>query len=140
MSDLAAKMLEDRALRDAARALVAADIALMMENLDQKGLGTRVKDSVSETAESFTSDLGTADEKPGLYLAGGLIGIVVLWFSRKPVFRLLGWFFSRSPDEADEEDPGIADEGSYSDEDPVAETNMADDKANAVPYGTAAPA
>ena len=87
MSKLKRQMLEDRALRDAARALIEGDVAHLRSDLSAKGIGERVIGSVGEGAtDVFERATEAADNHRGVLAA--LIGAVVLWFARNPILEL----------------------------------------------------
>ncbi|NNC59033.1 MAG: hypothetical protein HKO05_03470 [Erythrobacter sp.] len=92
MSRIDQQLHEDRLLRNAARALVDADIARVKADLDSGSLGrravARIKDGAEELLETASD---AAESKPGVLAA--LIGAVVLWFARNPIFEAL-----RDPD------------------------------------------
>ena len=84
MSRIDQQLHEDRLLRDAARALVDADIARVKADLDGGSLGrravARIKDGAEELLETASD---AAESKPGVLAA--LVGAVVLWFARNPI-------------------------------------------------------
>jgi len=80
-------MVEDRSLRDAARALVEGDIAHLRTDLSAKGIGERVIGTMGEGAtDVFERATEAADNHRGVLAA--LIGAVVLWFARNPIMDL----------------------------------------------------
>ena len=84
MTDLKAQMLEDRALRDAARALVEADVAHLRANFAGKSLSERVVSRVSESAvEVFDEAVEVADSNRGVLAT--LVAAIFLWFARNPI-------------------------------------------------------
>ncbi len=96
MRDLDLKLKEDRALRDAAKALVTADIAILRADLAGKGFGERIVDRIGEGAvDLFEEAVELADTNRGVLAA--LFGAVVLWFARNPIIALFA-------DEADTND------------------------------------
>ena len=87
MSDLASRLAEDKALRDAALQLFKSDIALIRGELDERGVAARAKDRVGEAALGMLDDaIDYAEDNKGWVAAG--TAAVVLWFARKPI---LGW-------------------------------------------------
>ena len=101
MSDLASRFAEDKALRDAALQLFKSDIALIRGDLDERGIGARAKDRVSEAALGMVDDaIDYAENNKGWVAAG--TAAVVLWFARKPI---LGWL----ADLLEGEEPGEGD-------------------------------
>lgn len=101
MSDLRARMIEDRYLRNSARALVKADIDNLRTGLSQKGLGARAMDKAKSSAvEIYDEALELADDNRGALAA--LIAAVLVWFARNPILELLG--FDTAADGNEEED------------------------------------
>ncbi len=96
MSDPERKMIEDRALRDAALALVQADIAHLRTDLTNKGLGARFIDRLTEGANDVLDEAAdVAENNRGVLLT--LLAAVVLWLARNPLLSLFG-------DEEDEDE------------------------------------
>jgi hypothetical protein len=85
MSDpLEKAMLEDRMVRDAARALVDADLANLKANYAARGIGDRVKDKVEEGAAVVLEEaVAVAEDNKGVIAT--LIAAIVLWFARHPI-------------------------------------------------------
>jgi hypothetical protein len=82
-------MLEDRMLRDAARALVDADMANLRANYAARGIGARIKERVSEgAADALEEAVAVADENKGVVAT--LLAAVVLWLARHPIINLIG--------------------------------------------------
>lgn len=96
MTDLSTKMLQDRALRDAAKINVDTDLALLMQNIENKSLSTRIKDRALDSAHKINAEIEQVKDPRTAYIAGGLVGLLTLWLARKPIFRVLGWLFGRS--------------------------------------------
>lgn len=100
MSMLASRLAEDKALRDAALRLFKSDLALIRDELGERGLGTRAKDRLGEAAFGMVDDaIDYAERNTGWVAAGA--AAVVLWFARKP---LIGWL----ADLLDDAEPGAA--------------------------------
>lgn len=83
MSRRALQLQEDRALRDAARALVKHDIAHLRGDVQEKGIFARILSSAA---------LGTADivdegmelverHKPASYGVGAILAMIVGWWA-----------------------------------------------------------
>jgi hypothetical protein len=88
MSDLGARLAEDKALRDAALQLFKSDLALIRGDLDERGIGARAKDRLGEAALSMVDDaIDIAEDNKGWVAAG--TAAVVLWFARKPILAWL---------------------------------------------------
>ena len=91
-------MLEDKYLRDSARALVEADIQHIKADFAHKGLGERAMDRVTEGAmDLYEEAIDVAEDNKGALAA--LIAAVVVWFARNPLMSLFGL----EPDEDDDE-------------------------------------
>jgi hypothetical protein len=104
MSELGARLAEDKALRDAALQLFKSDIAIIRGDLDERSVGARAKDRVSEAALGMLDDaIDYAESNKGWVAAGA--AALVLWFARKPI---LGWVADLLEDGAEAE-PGEAD-------------------------------
>ena len=81
------QLKEDRALRDAAIALLKADIAHLRADLAGKGFGERIVDRINEGAvDLFEEAVELADNNRGVLAT--LIGAVLLWFARNPIIAL----------------------------------------------------
>jgi hypothetical protein len=111
MTQLPARFVEDRALRDAARAVLAEDIARLQGSLDEQGIASRVSSgvtsSISTRIRTGARDVldqakAQAEDKKGVLAL--LIGAILLWFSREPIFA---WFdeLRAEGDDSDEEPP-----------------------------------
>ena len=97
MSDRHARMLEDRHLRDSARALVEADFENLKADLDRKGLATRALDTFKEGAVDIYEDaVDIAEDNKGALAA--LLAAVVVWFARNPILDLFGVGTHDDPD------------------------------------------
>ena len=83
------RMLEDRYLRDSARALVEADVEHVKTNLARKGLAARTFDTVKGGAiDLYEEAVDAAEDNKGALAA--LIAAVVVWFARNPLLDLFG--------------------------------------------------
>lgn len=82
------QVLEDRHLRDAARALVEADIDNLRADLAVKGIGERAKDRIVEGASEVYEEAieAAADHKGAL---AAIVAALVLWFARHPILEAL---------------------------------------------------
>lgn len=98
MSDLRARMVEDRYLRDSAKALLEADIEHLRNGLSQRGLTERAFERVKESAvDIYEEAVEAAEDNKGALAA--LIAAVVVWFARNPILSLFG-FGAESDDPA----------------------------------------
>lgn len=96
MSDsLERQLKEDRALRNAARALVEADISHVKADFSAKNVGVRFAGRMKEGAIDVYEDaVDIADDNRGVLTT--LIAAVVIWFARNPIMSL---FDDSDPDE-----------------------------------------
>lgn len=78
------QLLGDRHLRDAARALVKADVANLRADLAVRGIGERAVDRVVEGAnEVYEEAMEVAADNKGALAA--IAAALVLWFARHPI-------------------------------------------------------
>ena len=94
------RIAEYRALRDAAWALVQADVAMLQNDLADRGIGERIKDKVGEEAnEVWDQARDVAGEHKGV-VAATLLALIA-WLLRGPlvhgVENLLGTGDSEHP-------------------------------------------
>ena len=81
-------MVEDRMVRDAARAMVDADLANLKANYAARGIGDRVKDKFEEGAAVVLEEAVTvAEDNKGVIAT--LIAAIILWFARHPVMDFI---------------------------------------------------
>jgi hypothetical protein len=110
MTPLPDRFVQDRALRDAARALLADDLTRLRESLSEKGIASRVSSSVSTTISDrmragardvlAQAQAQAGDHKGVLAL---LIGAIILFFARGPI---LDWLEdSADADQFDDDAP-----------------------------------
>jgi hypothetical protein len=79
---------EDRLLRDAARALVEADIAQVKASLAARSIPERIGDRIGEGATDVLDEaVAVADDHKGVVAT--LIAAIILWFARHPIIELL---------------------------------------------------
>ncbi len=99
MTRLPQSFIEDRALRDAARAVLAEDIERLRASLSEEGIASRVSSGVSSTITSRIRTgardvLAQAKAQAGDHkgVLAVLIGAIVLWFARGPILDWLDEF------------------------------------------------
>ena len=86
--ELEQQLREDRALRNAARALFEADIANLRANLSGKSISSRIVDRIGEgAAEVLDEAIEVADNNKGVIAT--LIAAIILWFARHPLIELI---------------------------------------------------
>lgn len=82
------QLLEDRHLRDAARALVEADIKNLRADLAVRSLGERAVDRIAEGAsEVYDEAIEVASDHKGALAA--ILAALALWFARHPILEAL---------------------------------------------------
>lgn len=120
MTRLPDRFIEDRALRDAARAVLVEDIENLRDSLSQQGIASRVSSGVKTTVTSRLSagvrDLMAelreqAGERKGLVAL--LVGAIVLFFARGAIFAWLEELLTETDDDTDDgaDTPAAAPEG-----------------------------
>lgn len=99
MTRLPQSFIEDRALRDAARAVLVEDIERLRASLSEEGIASRVSAGVSSTITSRIRTgardvLAQAKAQAGDHkgVLAVLIGAIVLWFARGPILDWLDEF------------------------------------------------
>ncbi|MFM5918508.1 MAG: hypothetical protein ACKOOL_13385 [Novosphingobium sp.] len=101
MSETEQRLLADRANRKAARALVDGDVAQVKADLSARGIGGRIKDkALREVQDAAATGIEVAREnKP---VIAGTIGLLLVWFMREPLGRLVRRAFGNKSDEIQE--------------------------------------
>ena len=80
---------QDRALRDAARGVLMADIEHAKTSLSKDGLTNRVTSRIQDGAkDALEVTKGHAADKSGLI--AGVIALLALWFARQPLMEIFG--------------------------------------------------
>lgn len=109
MTRLPDRFIEDRALRDAARAVLTEDIERLRSALDQEGIASRVSTGVTSTistrirtgAQDFLAEVrAQAGDRKGIIAL--VIGAIILWFARGPI---LDWIARMIEEAVEYEDP-----------------------------------
>ena len=81
------QLLEDRAMRDAARAVFKADVAQVRASLAERSIPSRIVDRIGEGAADVLDEaIEAADSHKGVVAT--LIAAIVLWFARNPILDL----------------------------------------------------
>ncbi|MEM6857814.1 MAG: hypothetical protein AAF559_08075 [Pseudomonadota bacterium] len=100
MSDQPAEFLEDRALRDAARAVLLADIDHARGSLSGKKVAARVAGTIGDGAKDVIDVAKThAHDNRGILAA--IIAVLAIWFAREPLLEIFGR--GTEPEDADEQ-------------------------------------
>lgn len=103
MSD-AARLAEDKALRDAARGLIEHDIARVKAALAERSLPARAMDRATDGAAEVLEQVAEAASRHKGAIAAA-VGAVALWLARHPLLALLDDRDPEDPPSPDSEDP-----------------------------------
>jgi hypothetical protein len=88
VSEAEERLAEDKALRDAALRLFKSDLALIRGDLDERGIGARVKDRLGGAALGMVDDaVDYARDHKGWIAAG--VAATALWLARRPLLEWL---------------------------------------------------
>jgi predicted ATPase len=108
MTRLPDRFIEDRAIRDAARAVLAEDIEHLRTSLAEEGIASRVSSGVTGTISNRIrtgardvleqAKAQAGDNKGVLAL---LVGALVLWFARGPILEWFEELLEESYDDAE---------------------------------------
>ena len=89
MTDRRLRMLEDKHLRDSARALVEADVEHIKADFANKGMAKRALFRLREKAgELYDEALDVADSNKGAVAA--VFAALIVWFARNPLLDMVG--------------------------------------------------
>ena len=89
MTDRRLRMLEDKHLRDSARALVEADVEHIKADFANKGMAKRALYRLRENAgELYDEALDVADSNKGAVAA--VFAALIVWFARNPLLDMVG--------------------------------------------------
>ncbi|AUX69886.1 hypothetical protein CHX26_10645 [Porphyrobacter sp. HT-58-2] len=112
MTRLPARFIEDRALRDAARAVLIEDIEHLRASLAEEGIASRVSSGVTGTISTrirtgardvLAQAMAQANDYKGVLAL--LVGAIILFLARGPI---LDWIETLGLDEDVEDNPGEA--------------------------------
>ena len=102
MTDRRIRMLEDRYLRDSARALVEADVEHLKADFAHKGVAERAFDRIREGAgDLYDEAVDAAEDNKGALAA--LIAAILVWLARNPILEMLGLSGDEEGEEPDEQ-------------------------------------
>lgn len=113
MIRLPSRFLEDRALRDTARAVLTEDIDRLRASLAEQGIASRVSSGVTSTISErirtgardvLAEARAQAGSRKGLI--AGIIAAIVLFLARGPI---LDWIEEMLESDFDEDDEAITD-------------------------------
>lgn len=105
MTRLPERFLEDRAMRDTARAVLVEDIERLRASLSEEGIASRVSSGVTGTISTrirtgardvLAQARAQAGDNKGVLAL--LLGAMILWFARAPI---LEWFEELLEDTSD---------------------------------------
>lgn len=89
MTNRRLRMLEDKHLRDSARALVEADVEHIKADFANKGMAKRALFRLRENAgELYDEALDVADSNKGAVAA--VFAALIVWFARNPLLDIVG--------------------------------------------------
>lgn len=87
-TQLERQLREDRMLRDAAKAMVEADVAYLRASLAGRSIPSRIADRIGEGAQDAMDEAAElAAENKGLIAAA--VAAVILWLARHPLINLV---------------------------------------------------
>lgn len=118
MSRLPDSFIEDRRLRDAARAVVLDDIERLRASLSEEGIASRVSSGVSTTISTrirtgardvLEQAKAQAGDHKGVLAA--LVGAIILWLARGPILEWLEQLLELDDNLDDAGPPDPASEG-----------------------------
>lgn len=113
MTRLPSRFVEDRALRDAARAVIEEDISRIRASLGEQGVASRVSSSVGSSisgrVRAGASDVleqakQQASDHRGVLAV--LVGAIMLWLMRGPLLALMGGEEEEDAQDAQDEENG----------------------------------
>ncbi|MFN4112393.1 MAG: hypothetical protein ACK4GD_00465 [Sphingomonadaceae bacterium] len=93
----AARLAEDKALRDAARALIDADLARLKGTVAARSVPARAMDRATEGAVEVLEQVADAAGRNKGVIAA-LVGATAIWLARHPLLALLD---DRDPNPSD---------------------------------------
>jgi len=88
MANSVHQLLEDRAMRDAARDLVHGDIGFIRESLGMRSVPARLADRLTGSAREIADEAAAVAEENRTVLSAGLVLATLglgLWFFREPL-------------------------------------------------------
>jgi len=108
MADLDRQLKEDRALRDAARNLIAADVGLVKGDVKERSVGRRAADLVSTNSrEAAHGALGFAAQRP-LLVSSIVLALIAFFFRSAVIGAVIAWLDN---DESVDEPNGAGEAG-----------------------------
>ncbi|MBO0750313.1 MAG: hypothetical protein J2O44_07800 [Porphyrobacter sp.] len=102
MSDPAARLAEDRKLRDAALEVFSTDLRFIRQDLRARSVGQRITDRIGDSAMEMVDEaVDYAEANRGRVAAA--VAAIVLWFARAPLLNGLARIFGFDDHEAEQE-------------------------------------
>lgn len=124
MTALPPRFQQDKALRDAAKAVLDADLAHFKASLDDQGIGGRVKAQITgkvkrRVVSGARDVLAQAKEQASDHrgVLAVLVGAIILWLAREPLLGWLGVTEGNIDDDAPPSEPVLSEAA----EEPVAQ-------------------
>lgn len=115
MTRLPAHFIEDRNIRDAARAVLTEDIEQLRASLSEQGIASRVSSGVTSTISGrlkegardiWAEAQAQAGDNKGMLAL--VIGAIILWFARGPIFEWIEELIEESAYDDDDNTSGTA--------------------------------
>ncbi len=115
MTRLPRRFIEDRALRDAARAVLTEDIARLRASLAEEGIASRVSSGVTSTISDrikagardvLAQARAQASDRKGVLAL--LVGAIILWLARGPILDWIDTLGEETPDQDHDHDQSDA--------------------------------
>lgn len=100
---------EDRALRDAARAVFREELSYVRGELSPQAIGERIADNIGRKADAATDKAAELAEDHGAAVAatlGSAAAAAGLWFARGPIATGLAALFGKKENHQGDSDSG----------------------------------
>ncbi len=106
MSNAAARLIEDRATREAALQTFSANLAQVKADYEARGIGGRIADKASEEVRAGVDEaLAIAEDNKGVVAT--TIAVLILWLLRNPLIDWLNGLLHADPTPAAENPPEV---------------------------------
>ncbi|GEM_PF-631679 len=92
MNALKRKLLEDRAMRDAAKSVIGADLDFIKADVERQGIASRITETAKDRTKTMAAGaLDLAEENKGSVTAGAAFALagIAAWIYRKPIMDLV---------------------------------------------------
>jgi hypothetical protein len=97
----AARLAEDKALRDAALAVFQEDLHFIRQDLADRGIGQRISDRIGDATLDMVDEAADYAEGNKGKIAAAAVAIV-LWFARAPILHGLADLLGIEEDDAEQ--------------------------------------